>query len=301
MSGGSATPGETADTGRPERHARVLLKLSGEALMGGRDHGIDPGVVGMIADEIAEACSRGVEVAVVIGGGNFFRGARASEMGVDRVTADHVGMLATVMNALMLQDALEKKGRHTRVVSAIAMNQVAEPFIRRRAVRHLEKKRVIVFAAGTGAPYFTTDTAATLRALEIRAQVMMKATQVDGVYTADPRKDPTARRLEHLRHRDVLDLGLRVMDATAISLAMEHSLPVMVFDLATPGNITRALMGEPIGSMISTPADGPPTATGPDLVRDPFAAQDVQWAGAAPAGVRVVTPKAGGRSKKEDR
>ena len=172
------------------------------------------------------------------------------------------------------------------------MNQVAEPYIRRRAMRHLEKKRVIVFAAGTGAPYFTTDTAATLRALEIRADVMMKATQVDGVYTADPRKDPSAQRLRHLRHREVLDRGLRVMDATAISLAMEHRLPVVVFDLARPGNISRALRGEPIGSMISTPADGPPAPAGPDLVKDPFAAQDVR-----PGLPRAAVPARGRRGK----
>ncbi len=245
---------DSPDEPRPFR--RVLLKLSGEALMGGRDWGIDPGIVSRIADEVCEAMATGVEVAIVVGGGNFFRGARAAESGMDRVAADHVGMLATVMNALMLQDATEKRGTHTRVISAIAMNAVAEPFIRRRAMRHLEKKRLIIFAAGTGAPYFTTDSAAALRALEIRADVMMKGTQVDGVYTADPKRDRSATRIERITHREVIDRGLRVMDTTAISLAMEHDLPLVVFHLATSGNITRALRGEPIGSMITTPDEG---------------------------------------------
>lgn len=245
--------GSPSTEGGSSRYGRVLLKLSGEALQGDRDSGIDPAVVGRIADEIVEACAGGLELAVVIGGGNFWRGAKASGLGMDRVTADHVGMLATVMNALAVQDALEKRGQVTRVQSAIAMNAVAEPYIRRRAMRHLEKRRVVVFAAGTGAPYFSTDSAATLRALEIRADVMMKATQVDGVYTADPRTDPSAVRLAQLGHREVLDRGLRVLDATAIALAMENSLAVVVFDLAIPGNIVRALRGEPIGSIISTP------------------------------------------------
>ena len=245
---------EKPDEPRPFK--RVLFKLSGEALMGERDWGIDPGVVARIADEVCEAMALGVEVAIVVGGGNFFRGARAAESGMDRVAADHVGMLATVMNALMLQDATEKRGRHTRVISAIAMNAVAEPFIRRRAMRHLEKKRLIIFAAGTGAPYFTTDSAAALRALEVRADVVMKGTQVDGVYTADPKRDPSATRFEEITHREVLERDLRVMDSTAISLAMENRLPVLVFRLGVPGNITRALCGERIGSMIATPDDG---------------------------------------------
>ena len=232
---------------------RVLLKLSGEALMGDRAMGIDPSVVSRIADEVVAASRSGVEVALVIGGGNFFRGARAAESGMDRVAADQVGMLATVMNALMLQDATEKRGQHTRVISAIAMNEVAEPFIRRRAIRHLEKKRLIIFAAGTGKPFFTTDSAAALRALEIKADVMMKATQVDGVYTADPKKDPSATRLPNLTHREVIARDLRIMDTTAISLAMRDELPVVVFDMGRPGNITRALRGEPIGSYIATP------------------------------------------------
>jgi uridylate kinase len=234
-------------------YSRVLLKLSGEALMGRREWGIDPEIVGRIADEVVQAATSGVEVAIVIGGGNFFRGARAAESGMDRVAADHVGMLATVMNGLMLQDALEKRGKHTRLISAIVMNAVCEPYIRRRAIRHLEKKRALIFAAGTGAPFFTTDSAAALRALEIRADVMMKATQVDGVYTADPRHDPTATRLERISHREVIERGLRIMDTTAISLAMEHSLPLRVFNLATPGNIVKALSGERIGSLITTP------------------------------------------------
>ena len=246
----------------PRRYSRVLLKLSGEALMGTRDSGIDPAIVSQVADEVAEAALTGVEIALVVGGGNFFRGARAAELGMDRVAADHVGMLATVMNGLLLQDALEKRARHTRVISAIQMNAVAEPYIRRRAIRHLEKKRVIIFAAGTGAPFFTTDTAAALRALEVRADVMMKATQVDGVYTADPRRDPSAQRLPTLEHREVISRGLRVMDVTAISLAMEHRLPLMVFNLATPGNIARALKGDPIGSIIHTPADSADRSSG---------------------------------------
>lgn len=239
---------------RPFR--RVLLKLSGEALMGDRGVGIDPLVVARIADEVVAAARGGIEIALVVGGGNFFRGARAAESGMDRVAADHVGMLATVMNALMLQDAAEKRGYHTRVISAIAMNAVAEPFIRRRAIRHLEKKRLIIFAAGTGAPYFTTDSAAALRALEIRADVMMKATGVDGVYTADPKRDPQATRLERLTHREVIERGLKVMDVTAISLAMEHDLPLVVFDMKAPGNITRALRGDKIGSLIAVRPEG---------------------------------------------
>lgn len=235
---------------------RILLKISGEALMGDRGLGIDPLVVARIADEVVAAARSGVEIALVVGGGNFFRGARAAEVGMDRVAADHVGMLATVMNALMIQDAAEKRGYHTRVISAIAMNAVAEPFIRRRAIRHLEKKRLIIFAAGTGAPYFTTDSAAALRALEIRADVMMKATGVDGVYTADPKRDPLATRIESLTHREVIERGLRVMDVTAISLAMEHELPLVVFDMKAPGNITRALSGQRIGSMIESPREG---------------------------------------------
>ena len=240
-------------TAGPRPFRRVLLKLSGEALMGDRGGGIDPLVVARIADEVVDAAKSGIEVALVIGGGNFFRGARAAEVGMDRVAADHVGMLATVMNALMLQDAAEKRGCHTRVISAIAMNAVAEPFIRRRAIRHLEKKRLIIFAAGTGQPFFTTDSAAVLRALEIRADVMMKATGVDGVYTADPKRDPLATRLERLTHREVIERRLKVMDMTAISLAMDQELPLVVFDMNAPGNITRALAGAPIGSLIAAP------------------------------------------------
>jgi uridylate kinase len=245
---------ETGDEPAPARWTRVLLKLSGEALQGSRESGIDPLIVGQVADEILAAVRRGVEVAIVVGGGNFWRGARASELGMDRVTADHVGMLATVMNSLALQDALEKRGGQTRVLSAITMDAVAEPFIRRRAMRHLERRRVVIFAAGTGAPFFTTDSAATLRALEVRAEVMLKATSVDGVYTADPKTDPGATRLSTLGHIEVLERRLRVLDATAVSLAMEHHLPVVVFDMSQRGNITRALLGEAIGTEISTPS-----------------------------------------------
>ena len=235
---------------------RALLKLSGEALMGDRGMGIDPAVVARIADEVVAAARNGTEIALVVGGGNFFRGARAAEVGMDRVAADNVGMLATVMNALMLQDAAEKRGYHTRVISAIQMNAVAEPFIRRRAIRHLEKKRLIIFAAGMGQPYFTTDSAAVHRALEIKAEIMMKATGVDGVYTADPKRDPLATRLEQLTHREVIERNLRVMDTTAIALAMDQALPLVVFDMNVPGNITRALSGERLGSMITTIRSG---------------------------------------------
>jgi uridylate kinase len=248
------TGGKRTGQGGAKRRRRVLLKLSGEALMGGRDSGIDQDVVSRLADEIAAAAAEGPEVALVIGGGNVFRGARAAEVGMDRVAADHVGMLATVMNALVVQDALEKRGQHTRVQSAITMNAIAEPFIRRRAIRHLEKRRVVIFAAGTGAPFFSTDSAAALRALEIHADVMMKATMVDGVYSADPRSDRTAVRYERLSHRDVIARGLKVMDATAISLAMEHGLPIVVFDMAAPGNVTRALRGDRIGTLITSEA-----------------------------------------------
>jgi uridylate kinase len=248
---------EDASAASP-RPGRVMLKLSGEALQGRGGTGIDPVVVGRIADELVEAARTGVEIAVVVGGGNLWRGAEAARFGMDRASADHAGMLATVMNALVLQDALEQRGQHTRVASAIGMDEVAEPFIRRRCIRHLEKKRVVIFAAGIGAPYFTTDTAAALRSVEIDAEVMFKATQVDGIYTADPKTDPSAERLESIPHREAIERGLRVMDVTAISLAMENRLPVCVFDLSTPGNVTKALIGEPIGSRITTEAQEPP-------------------------------------------
>ncbi|MBM3772335.1 MAG: UMP kinase [Acidimicrobiia bacterium] len=231
-------------------YKRVLLKLSGEALVGSQSYGIDPEVATQIAKDVGEIQSMGVETAIVIGGGNIFRGVAASARGMDRATADYMGMLATVINALALQDALEQHGVNTRVVTAIEMRAVAEPFIRRRAIRHLEKGRVVVFGAGTGNPYFSTDTAAALRAMEIKADVILKATKVDGIYTADPVKDPSATRYDRISYLQVLEQGLQVMDATAISLCMVNKLPIMVFNLRTPGNIKRAICGEPVGSIV---------------------------------------------------
>ena len=225
------------------RFRRILLKLSGEALMGDAKYGIHPPTLSRIASEIGDVVKAGVQVAVVIGGGNIFRGVSASTEGMDRASADYMGMLATVINAMALQDALEKQAVFTRVQSAIKMEQVAEPYIRRRAVRHLEKGRVVIFAAGTGNPFFTTDTAASLRAMEIGAQVIFKATKVDGVYSADPMKDPKARRYRTLTYMDVLQKNLHVMDSTAISLCMENKLPIVVFDLTAQGNILRAVTG----------------------------------------------------------
>jgi len=232
-------------------YKRVLLKLSGEALMGDQTYGIDPAVATQIARDVAEIQRMGVETAIVIGGGNIFRGVAASARGMDRATADYMGMLATVINALALQDALEQQGVVTRVVTAIEMRAVAEPFIRRRAIRHLEKGRVVVFGAGTGNPYFSTDTAAALRAMEIRADVILKATKVDGIYDADPMTHPEANRFERISYLQVLEQGLQVMDATAISLCMDNRLPIVVFNLKTPGNIRRAIVGEPIGSLVT--------------------------------------------------
>jgi uridylate kinase len=231
-------------------YKRILLKLSGEALMGAAQYGIDPAVTSQIARDVHEVQSLGVETAIVIGGGNIFRGVAASTRGMDRATGDYMGMLATVINALALQDALEQQGVTTRVMSAIEMRAVAEPFIRRRAVRHLEKGRAVIFAAGTGNPYFTTDTAAALRAMEIRANVIMKATKVDGIYTADPMKDSTATRYDTISYLQVLEKRLQVMDATAISLCMDNQLPILVFNLRTPGNLRRAVLGEPVGSVV---------------------------------------------------
>ena len=231
-------------------YKRVLLKLSGEALMGEKQYGIDPAVTAQIAHDVQEIQTLGVETAIVIGGGNIFRGLAASTRGMDRATGDYMGMLATVINALALQDALEQQGVVTRVMSAIEMRAVAEPFIRRRAIRHLEKGRALIFAAGTGNPYFTTDTAAALRAMEIRANVIMKATKVDGIYTADPMKDPKATRYETISYLQVLEKRLQVMDATAISLCMDNQLPILVFNLRTPGNLRRAVLGEPVGSVV---------------------------------------------------
>src|SRR5256712_3586838 len=235
----------------PPAYTRILLKLSGEALMGEQTYGIDPAVATQIAREIGEIQAMGVQTAVVIGGGNIFRGVAASARGMDRATADYMGMLATVINALALQDALEQLGVLTRVVTAIEMRAVAEPFIRRRAIRHLEKKRVVIFAAGTGNPYFSTDTAAALRAMEIKADVILKATKVDGIYDADPMMKPTATRFDRISYLQVLEQDLKVMDATAISLCMTNRLPIVVFNLRTPGNIKRAIEGEPVGSLVT--------------------------------------------------
>jgi len=231
-------------------YRRVLLKLSGEALMGEQNFGIDPGVTTEIAKQIGEIQQLGVQTAVVIGGGNLFRGLAASARGMDRATADYMGMLATVINALALQDALEHSGVITRVATAIEMRAVAEPFIRRRAVRHLEKGRVVVFAAGTGNPYFTTDTAAALRAMEMKADVILKGTKVDGIYTADPMIDRTATKYDDISYIKVLEQGLRVMDATAISLCMDNKLPIVVFNLRTEGNLRRVIMGDAVGTTV---------------------------------------------------
>ena len=232
-------------------YKRILLKLSGEALMGEQTYGIDPAVATQIAKDIAEIQGMGVETAIVIGGGNIFRGVAASARGMDRATADYMGMLATVINALALQDALEQQNVVTRVVTAIEMRAVAEPFIRRRAIRHLEKGRVIVFGAGTGNPYFSTDTAAALRAMEIKADVIIKGTKVDGIYDADPMVKRDAVRYDQISYQKVLEQGLKVMDSTAISLCMDNRLPIVVFNLRTPGNIKRAITGEPIGSLVT--------------------------------------------------
>jgi uridylate kinase len=232
-------------------YRRILLKLSGEALMGDQGFGIDPAVATQVARDVAEVRSLGVEVAVVIGGGNIFRGVAASTKGMDRATGDYMGMLATVINALALQDALEHQDLTTRVQTAIEMRQVAEPFIRRRAMRHLEKGRVVIFAAGTGNPFFTTDTAAALRAIEIKADVIMKATKVDGVYTADPLTDRSATRYDRISYLGVIEQGLKVMDSTAITLCMDNRLPILVFNLRTPGNLRRAALGEPVGTLVS--------------------------------------------------
>jgi uridylate kinase len=232
-------------------YRRILLKLSGEALIGDQTYGIDPVVATRIAQDVLEIQALGVQTAIVIGGGNIFRGLSASARGMDRSTADYMGMLATVMNALALQDALEQHGVPTRVLTAIEMRAVAEPFIRRRAIRHLEKGRVVVFAAGTGNPYFTTDTAAALRAMEIKAEVILKATKVDGIYTADPVNNPDAVRYERISYLQVLQERLQVMDATAISLCMDNRLPIVVFNLKVPGNIRRVVMGEQVGTTVT--------------------------------------------------
>jgi uridylate kinase len=231
---------------------RILLKLSGEALSAGSGFGVDNTRIHEIAAEIQEVHALGVQIAIVVGGGNFFRGVAEQARAMDRVSADHMGMLATVINALAIQDALEKRGVQTRVQSAIEMNQVAEPFIRRRAIRHLEKNRVVVFAAGTGNPYFSTDTAASLRAMEIKADVILKATKVDGVYDADPVLVKDARMFSQISYMDVLSKGLKVMDTTSISLCKDNSLPIIIFNLNRRGNIKRVVTGEKIGSLVST-------------------------------------------------
>jgi uridylate kinase len=233
------------------RYNRILLKLSGEALGGPRDYGIDLQVVQTIANQIKRVHEMGVQTALVVGGGNIFRGLAASELGFDRATGDYMGMLATVINALALQDALERIGIPARTMTAIQMPQVAEPYIRRRAVRHLEKGRVVILAAGTGNPYFTTDTTAALRAVEIEADVILKATKVDGVYTADPKLDPTATKFHHLGYLEVLNRGIEVMDNTALTLCMDNDVPIVVFNLLVPGNIERVVNGEEIGTLVS--------------------------------------------------
>ena len=232
-------------------YRRVLLKLSGEALMGPRQYGIDPDVARDIAAQVSEAREGGVEIAIVVGGGNIFRGLSAAASGMDRATADYMGMLATVMNGLAIQDALEQAGTRSRVMSAIAMNEVCEPYIRRRAVHHLERGLVAIMVAGTGNPYFTTDTAATLRAVEVGAEVILKATRVDGVYDADPEKEPGATRYSRISYGDLLSHRLEALDATAVSLAMDNEMPIVVFDMTQPGNIVRAVRGEPIGTLIA--------------------------------------------------
>ncbi|NJL39101.1 MAG: UMP kinase [Leptolyngbyaceae cyanobacterium RM2_2_4] len=231
-------------------YQRVLLKLSGEALMGELAYGIDPKVVQDIAQEVAAVVANGVQVAIVVGGGNIFRGVKGAAAGMDRATADYIGMIATVMNAMTLQDALEQIGVPTRVQTAIEMKEVAEPYIRRRAIRHLEKGRVVIFGAGSGNPFFTTDTTAALRAAEINAEVVFKATKVDGVYDSDPRKNPNARRFQTLTYGHVLTQDLRVMDGTAIALCKDNDIPIIVFDLSVSGNIRRAVMGESIGTIV---------------------------------------------------
>jgi uridylate kinase len=232
------------------KYKRILLKISGEAMMGDKGYGIDAGTADFIAQEVKGAVSQGVQIAVVVGGGNIFRGVEASVQGMERTSADYMGMLATVINALALQNSLEKKGVPTRVQSAIEMKELAEPYIRRRAIRHLEKGRTVIFAAGTGNPYFTTDTAAALRAMEIGADAILKATKVDGIYTSDPVKDPKAKKYETVTYIDVLKRGLSVMDSAAISLCMDNHLPIIVFSLRGKGNIRKIIEGEKIGTLV---------------------------------------------------
>ncbi|MBK7042638.1 MAG: UMP kinase [Rhodanobacteraceae bacterium] len=238
-------------TDAPIRYTRILLKLSGEALMGSEHYGIDPKVLGRMADEIIEVVRTGVQVGVVIGGGNIFRGAGLAAAGMDRVTGDRMGMLATVINALAMQDAIEKRGVVARVMSAIKINEVCEDYIRRRAIRHLEKNRVVLFAAGTGNPFFTTDSAAALRAVEVGAELLLKGTKVDGVYSADPKKDAAATRFDTLSYEDVITRNLGVMDTAAIALCRDHGMPLRIYDMNEPGNLMRIVRGEPIGTLVT--------------------------------------------------
>ncbi|MFZ1686233.1 MAG: UMP kinase [Flavobacteriales bacterium] len=237
-------------TNSPRTYKRILLKLSGESLMGTQDYGIDSVRVNQYADEIISVAKSGIQVAVVIGGGNIYRGMQAAGNGIDRVQGDHMGMLATMINSLALQSAMEAKGYKTRLMSAIKMEQVAEPFIRRRAVRHLEKGRIVIFGAGTGNPYFTTDTAASLRAIEIEADVILKGTRVDGIYTADPEKDNTATKYDRISFTEVYEKGLNVMDLTAFTLCNENKLPIIIFDMNKPGNLGRLMKGEQVGTLV---------------------------------------------------
>jgi uridylate kinase len=234
-----------------DMYKRILLKLSGEALAAGKGFGIDAVFIHKVAAEIAAVHALGCEIAIVVGGGNFFRGVAQQAIDMDRVAADHMGMLSTVINAIALQDAIEKLGLHCRVMSAIEMHEVAEPYIRRRAMRHLEKGRIVIFAAGTGNPFFSTDTAASLRAMEIKADILLKATSVDGIYTADPKIDEKATKLEQITYSDILRLNLRVMDTTAVSLCKDNNMPMMVFSMREPGNIVRVVSGEKIGSLVT--------------------------------------------------
>jgi uridylate kinase len=245
------------------KYRRILLKLSGEALMGATKEAIDPTTLAQIADELIDVHSLGVEIAMVIGGGNIFRGVAASSGGMDRAHADYMGMLATVINSLALQDALESRGGHTRVMTALEMERIAEPYIRRRGIRHLEKGRLVIFAAGTGNPYFTTDTAASLRAMEIGAEIVMKATKVDGVYDKDPQKHKDARMFRRLSYLDVLNKNLGVMDSTAISLCRDNNLPILVFNMTKPGNIRRVVLGEPLGTLVLDERREPRTGASP--------------------------------------
>lgn len=233
------------------QYKRILLKLSGEALLGAEDYGIDPNVVDALAVEILEIAKLGVEIGVVIGGGNIFRGAGLAKSGIERATADHMGMLATVMNALAIQDSLEKKGVNARVMSAIKINEVCEDYIRRRALRHLEKGRIVIFAAGTGNPFFTTDSAAALRAIEIGAELLLKATKVNGLYTADPKKDPTATKYDAISFDEVLNKKLEVMDATAIALCRDYKMPIRIYNMTAPGELKRLMFGEQLGTLVS--------------------------------------------------